>query len=130
MAHPRVLANKEGHFAVFEVAADGGAEHRAVDPDFAALLLGYRRRAIAPAKRSKHGPAIGPTQVVPLTAAAVIEDAFATVDISDGAQPLGHLSGRRIPVDLFERAICAPAQRVQYPLATAVLVIKSSGSHV
>ena len=58
---------------------DRGAEHRGVDPELAGLLLGEGVRAVAGAERPQGRPAVGAAEVVPLAAAAVVEDRLAAV---------------------------------------------------
>ena len=62
-------------------------------------------------------------EVVPLAAAAVVDDRLAAVGVADRAEAGGDLADRGVPVDLLERAVGPPAQRVQHPLAAAVLVV-------
>ena len=77
---PRVLAEEERHVAVLEVGARRGrAEHAVAHPELAGLLLRERARAVARAERAPRRRRVRAGQVVPLAAAAVIEDRVAAV---------------------------------------------------
>ncbi len=108
---------------MFEVAADGRAEHEPVHPRLAGLLLcdgaGAKLRAEGPEGRG----AVEAAQVVPLTAAAVVENRLAAVRIAHGAEPRRYLGDRRGPVDRHEGAVGAPAQGMEHPLTPAVLIV-------
>ena len=55
------------------------AEHLALDPELAGLLLRQRVGGVAHAERPPRGGAVGAAQVVPLPAAAVVHDLLAAV---------------------------------------------------
>ena len=61
-------------------------------------------------------PRVGAAEVVALPAAAVVEDRLAAVLVAHRARPRGDLGDRRVPVDLLERAVGAPAQRRRQPV--------------
>src|SRR5262249_4304531 len=85
--------------------------------------LGNRAGAVLRAERSQGRGAVEAAQVIALAAAAVIEDGVAAVGVADRGQPRRDLGDRRVPVDLLEGPIRAFAQRVEDPLAAAVLVM-------
>ena len=89
----------------------------------ARLLLGDGAGAEAGAEGVERGAGVRAAEVVALPAAAVVDDRLAAVGVTDLAEPGGDLADRRVPVDLLERAVGAPPQRVQDPLAAAVLVV-------
>src|SRR5437773_2884147 len=68
---PRVLADEHGDFTVLEIAAHRRAEHQAVDPGFAGLLLGDCARPELRAERAQRRGAVEAAEMVSLTAAAV-----------------------------------------------------------
>ena len=119
----RVLADDEGDLALVELTAHRVAEHRPVDQHLAALLLGDRAGAEPAAEPLVQRRPVRTAQVVALAAAAVIEDLVAAVGVTHRRQPRGHLAHGGVPVDLLERAVGPAAQRVEHPLATAVLVV-------
>ena len=84
----RVLADEERHLALVELAAHGVAEHRAVDPHLAALLLGDGAGAVLAAEPLVERRAVRTAQVVGLAAAAVVQDLVAAVGVADRAEPL------------------------------------------
>src|SRR5262247_2925186 len=108
---------------MLEVAPHRRAEHQAVDPRFAGLLLGDRARPVLRTERSHRRRAVEPSEVVALATAAVIKDALAAVDVPRGREPRGDLGDRGVPIDLLERAVRAPAERVEHALAPAVLIV-------
>ena len=87
----------------------------AVDPDLPALLLGDGAAAVPAAEPLVQRGAVGPAEMVSLPAAAVVEDLVAAVLVADGAEPLGHLADRGVPVDLLVRAVVTATQRVAAP---------------
>ena len=110
---PRVLAPEHGDLGVLVVArgvAAGAAEQLPVDPELAGLLLGERVRGVADAERSFGRGAVATAEVVPLPAAAVIEDLLAAVLRYDVGEAGRHFGDRGVPVDRFERAVVAAAQ--------------------
>ena len=111
VALPRVLADEQRHLAVLEVGAHATAEHLAVDPELAGLLLRQRVGAVAAAERTQGGAAVAATEMVALPAAAVIEDRLAAVGVAHRREALGDLADRGVPVDLLERAVGAATQR-------------------
>ena len=83
---PRVLADEHRDLGVLEVAARVAAVELVLDPDLAGLLLGQRARAVARAERPQEGAAVGAAEVVPLAAAAVVEDRLAAVLVARSAR--------------------------------------------
>jgi hypothetical protein len=99
---PRILAEEERDLGVLEVGARAGAEHEAVHPEVPGLLLGQGARAIAGSERREGGAGVRAAEVIPLPAAAVIEDRLAAVGVTDLREARGDLADRRVPVDLLE----------------------------
>src|SRR5262245_19939742 len=120
---PRVLADEDGDFTVLEVAADGRAQHQAIDPRFAGFLLRDRARPELRAERAQRRRAVEAAEVVSLPAAAVVQDRLAAVRVPHGREPPGDLGHRGVPVDLLERAVRATAQRMEHALAPTVLIV-------
>src|SRR5262249_43822560 len=71
---PRVLPDEERHLARLEVTADRRAEHQAVDPDLAGLLLRDRAGTELGAKRPQRRVAVGAAEMVALASTAIVED--------------------------------------------------------
>jgi hypothetical protein len=108
---PRVLAEEERHLAVLEIGARVRAHHLVGDPELAGLFLGKGARAMDRAERGACRASVGPRKMVPLAAAAVIEDRFAAVRVADLRESLGDFTDGGFPVHLFVGPVAAPAQR-------------------
>ena len=121
--HPRVLADEQRNLGVLEVGAHDAAEHLAVHPELAGLLLRQRVRAVPAPERPHHRPAVGAAEMIALPAAAVVEDRLATVLVADRLQPGSNLGDRRLPVDLLVGAVGATPERVEDSLGAPVLVV-------
>ena len=120
VALPRVLADEDHDLAVLDLAPDVGAEHLGVDPELAGLLLGEGvRPVLAGAERGERGAGVGPAEVVPLPAAAEVEDRVAAVGVAHRAEAGRDLGDGGVPVDLLEGAVGPAAQRPGQPLAEA-----------
>ena len=65
--------------------------------------------------------------MVALAAASVVEDRLAAVLVANRPQALGDLGDRRVPVDLLERAVRAPAQRRRQAVAGVLVVVEALG---
>src|SRR5262249_36767207 len=63
-------------------------------------------------------------EMVPLPAAAVVEDRLPAVGIADGREAFRDLADRRVPVDLLEAAVAAPAKRFREPVWTVLVVVE------
>ena len=125
VALPRVLADEERDLGLLEVAAHVGAEHLAVDPELARLLLGER---VGPEPRAHGRPGagrVGAAEVVPLPAAAVVEDRLPAVGVAHLGEPGRHLGDGGVPVDLLEGAVVAAAQRGRQAVATVLVVVEA-----
>src|SRR5205814_5520941 len=99
---PRVLADEDGDLAVVEIAVRPGAEHAPVHPELARLLLRERVRPVAVADRGERRGAVGAAEMIPLAAAAVIEDLVAAPARPDVDEFRRHLADRGLPVDRLE----------------------------
>src|SRR2546426_13795 len=99
---PRVLADEHGDFTVLEIAPDRRAEHQAVDPGFAGLLLRDRAGPELRPERAQRRRPVEPAEVISLTPAAVVEDRLAAVRVSHSRQPRGDFADRGVPVDFLE----------------------------
>ena len=108
---------------MLEIAADRRAEHEAVDPDLAGLLLGDGAGAEPGAERPQRGGAVEAAQVVALAAAAIVENRLAAVGVANRAQSRGDLGDGGVPVDRLEGPVGSLAQRMEDPLPAAVLVV-------
>ncbi|CCE12270.1 hypothetical protein BRAS3843_990029 [Bradyrhizobium sp. STM 3843] len=122
---PWIGADHEQQVAMMDVlggVAGLAAEHVAVDPEIAGLLLRQRVENRADPERPQHGVRIGAAGVVALPAAAIERDALATVLLHDIAQAHCDLPNRGIPVDLLEAAVgAAPERRGQAVLVTRIV---------
>ena len=96
------------------------AEHMAVDPEVAGLLLRQRVEDIARTERAQERIGIGAAGVVALPAPAIERQALAAVPVDQVSHPLGDLGNRDIPRDRIEAAVGATAQRRREP----VLVVR------
>src|SRR5262249_15859858 len=101
------------------------AEELSVNPEFSGLLLGERVRAEHRAERRPGGARIGAAEVVPLAAAAVIEDRRSAVRVAHVRELGRALGDRRVPVDLLEGSVGAAAQRRAQPVATVLVVVEA-----
>ena len=99
---PGVLAHEHGDFTVLEIAAYWRAEHQAVDPGFAGLLLRDRAGPELRPERAQRRRPVEPAEVVSLTPAAVVEDGLATVGVPHGCEPRGDFGDCGVPVNLLE----------------------------
>ena len=111
---PGIGADHEQQVAVVHVlggVAGLAAEHMAVDPEIAGLLLRQRVEDMARAERAQQRRGIGAAGMIALAAAAVERKALAAMAIDDVAQSCGDLGNRGVPVDRVKAAIGAPAQR-------------------
>ena len=121
---PRVLADEDRDLAVLEVAVDAGADHAAVHPELAGLLLRERVRAIAIADRRERRRAVRAAEMVPLAAAAVIEDLVAAVARLDVHELRGDLADRGVPIDRFEGPVRPAPERCIEPIAGALVEVE------
>src|SRR5262245_21421544 len=122
---PGVFAQEQRHFAVLEVGARDRTEHAMAHPELARLLLSERARAITRTERTPRRARVHAGQVVTLPAAAVIKDAVASVRIAHARQALRDFAHGRVPVDGFEAAVAAPAQRLGQPITAVLIVIQA-----
>ena len=125
VALPRVLADEDRDLGVLEVAAHVGAEHLAVDPELAGLLLGEGVRAEPRAEGGPGAGGVGAAEVVPLPAAPVVEDRLPAVGVAHLGEPGRHLGDGGVPVDLLERAVVAAAQRGRQPVPAVLVVVEA-----
>src|SRR6266850_5946284 len=98
------------------------AEHPAVDPEIAGLLLGKRIEGVARSQRAQQAGDIGAAGMIALAATAIERKALAAVRGMDLAHPLGDLGDRRLPRDLFEGAVGPPPQRRGQPVLVMGIV--------
>ena len=105
------------------------AEHLAVHPELAGLLLRQRVGPVLGAERPQRGAAVAATEMVPLPATAVVEDRLAAVGVAHRGELLGDLADRGVPVDLLERAVVAAPQRRGQPRLVLVVVEPQAPSH-
>ena len=127
MGVPRVLPDEDRDLCVLVVAGrvtPGLAEEPAVDPELACLLLRERVRGVDAADRRAGRGAEAATQVVPLTAAAVVEDRGATVGVAYRGESLGDLGDRGVPVDRLEHPVGLPAKRRGQPMPAVLVVVE------
>ena len=122
---PRVLAEEQPDLAVLEVAPHVRAEHLPVHPELAGLLLRQRARAERRAERGPGGGGVRAAEVVPLPAAAVVEDRRAAVGVAHVGEAGGDLADRGVPVDLLEGAVGPAAQRRGEAVRTVLVVVEA-----
>ena len=125
LRHPRVLADEDRRPRRARTRRGCGRRELRVDPGLAGLLLRQRVRAVPRAERLEERAAVGAAEVVSLAAAAVVEDRLAAVLVADAREPGGDLGDRRVPVDLLERAVGAPAQRRRQPVRAVLVVVEA-----
>src|SRR5947209_5863635 len=97
------------------------AEELAVDPELARLLLRECVRGVHRPEGRPRRPRVCPAEVVPLPAAAVVEDRLAAVRVADAGEAGGDLADRGLPVDLLEAAVRAAAERRGEPVAPVLV---------
>ena len=123
---PGIGADHEQQVAMMDIlggVAGLAAEHVAVDPEIAGLLLRQRVEDMPRAERAQKRVGIGAAGVIALAAAAIERKALAAVAIDHLAQPR-----RRSPqiavshVDRVEPAVGASAQRRGQPVAVMRVV--------
>ena len=124
---PRVLADEHRHLGVLEVGAHHGAEELGVDEELARLLLGQRVGLERGAERGAGRARVPAAEMVPLAAAAVIEDRRPTPRVSDVPEPGRNFGDRGVPVDLLERAVVAAPERGRQPVAAVLVVVEAQG---
>jgi hypothetical protein len=124
---PRVLADEDGDLGMLDVAAVVGADDPGIHPRLARLLLRERVGPVAHAERGARRPRVGTAKVVPLPAAAVIEDRRAPVSVPDASEAGGHLSDGRVPVDGFVRAVRATPHWRGEPVPSVLVVVEPQG---
>ena len=127
---PRVLAHEDEDLGLLPVTgrvAAGSAVELSVDPELAGLLLGQGVGLVLRAEGGAGGPPVGAAQVVPLAAAPVVEDRLAAVGGPHVVEAGGDLGDRRVPVDLLEGPVGAPAQRGRQPVAAVLVVVEAQG---
>jgi len=122
---PGIGADHEQEVAVVDVL--GGvtglaAEHVAVNPEIAGLLLRQRVEDMARAECAHQRRGVGAAGMVALTAAAIQRKALAAVAVDDFTKLGRDLGNRRVPVDRLEAAVGTAAQRRGQ--AVAVMGIK------
>ena len=114
---PGVLADEHGDLGLVEVGPHVSAQELAVHEHLTGLLLGQRVRAEGRAQRGAGGAGVGAAEMVPLPAAAVVEDRLAAMLLAD----------RGVPVDLLETAVSAAPQRRGQAVATVLVVVQAQG---
>src|SRR5262249_18331427 len=133
VGEPWVLAEEQRHLAVLEVGARVAAQHLVRDPELARLLLRERARAVDRAENRARAAAVRSREMVPLAAAggwspgapaAVVEHRPPAVGVTDGCEARRNLADRRVPVDLLEAAVAAPAERFREPVGTVLVVVE------
>src|SRR6202040_3883378 len=113
MRDPWVGPDHEQQIAVVDIL--GGvtgltAEHMAVDPEVAGLLLRQRVEDIARTERAQERVGIGAAGVVALPATAIERQALAAVPVDQVSHPPGDLGNRDVPRDRIESAVGATTQ--------------------
>ncbi len=101
------------------------AEHLALHPELAGLLLRQRVGAILHAERLQRRIAICATQMVSLSAAAVVEDALAAVLRADRCSSFCAISRMAVrPVDRLVRSVGPPAHRRAQAVRAVLVVVQ------
>ena len=125
---PGILAHEHRHLGALEVrrrVAARAAEQLRIDPRLTRFLLGQGVRHVADSERGASGGGEGSPEVVPLAAAAVVEDRLAPVFVADRTEPGSDLGDGSVPVDLLERAVRAAPQRRAEPVARVLVVVEA-----
>ena len=111
LRHPGVLTNVDRDLGVLELTAGMPAVQVLVDPGLARLLLCQRVGAVLGSDGLQEGTAIGPAQVIALTAPAVIKDLVSAITVTDVLEALGDLDDGRIPIDFLIGTVGSAAHR-------------------
>ena len=127
MGLPGVLADEYGDLGALEVAgrvAARAAVELAVDPELPRLLLSERVRRVDRAQRLASRGAVGAAEMVPLAAAAVVEDRLAAVGLADRGELRGDLADGGVPVDRLEGAVGASPEGRLQAVPTRLVVVE------
>jgi hypothetical protein len=122
---PRVLADEHRHFAVLKVAVHARAEHPAVHPELAGLLLRESVRTKLRAERFQCAVRISAPEMIPLTAPAVIKNRLSAVPGFHLEEALGDFGYRCVPVNCLEGSVVATPQRRRQPIRGVLVRIQS-----
>src|SRR5271155_5836387 len=123
MRLPWVLADEHGDLGLLVAAAEAGPEEFVVDPELAGLFLGERVGAENRAERAPGRGAVASAKMIPLPAAAVIEDARAAELLANFKEAGSDLADRGIPVDFLEVAVGSPPHRRSQPVPAILVVV-------
>ena len=94
-----------------------------VHPELAGLFLRQRVGAEDRAKRAPSRGAVASAQMIPLPAAAVIEDARAAPLLAHSKEARGDLADCGVPVDFLEAAVGPPPHRRSQPVSAILVVV-------
>ena len=124
LRHPWILPDEDGYFGVLELAPRVAAVQVRIDPRFARLLLRQCTRPILRAQRFQECAAVGPAEMIALSAAAVVEDLVSAVGFADALEALGDLDNRGVPVDFLICSVGASAQRGGQATAAVLVMVQ------
>jgi hypothetical protein len=124
LGHPWVLADEHRNLGALELAAGVRAVHPVLDPRLPRLLLRQRAGPVARPQRPKERAAVAAAQVVPLAAAAVVQDRLAAVGVSNLGAALRDPPDRGLPVNLLKAPIWTSSERRRQPVAAVLIVVK------
>ena len=102
-----------------------GPEHATLYPGLSGLLLGKRIGASGDAEGSAGRGAIGPAEMISLTAAAVIQNPLATMLVDDLLETGSYLADGGVPVDGLIGAVFPPPHRRCEPTAIVLVVVEA-----
>src|SRR5882757_6928277 len=111
MRLPRILADEDRDFRVLEIRSGTAAVEASIDPELAGLFLREGVRRIDHAEGAPRRDTVCAAEMVTLSAAAVVEDACATVGIAHAHQAFRNFPDGGVPVDFFKGAVGAAPQR-------------------
>ena len=124
---PGVLADKDGQLGVVKVAVHPSAQHAPLHPKLAGLLLGQRVRAVLDPQRLQGGVAVGPSEVVSLATASVVEDFLAAMLLLDGLEAGSDLFDGGVPGDGFVTPVGATAHGGVEAVARVLVAVEALG---
>ena len=108
---------------MLEVTVHAGAEHLALDPEFAGLLLRQRVGTELVADRLQKTVGVGAAEVVALATAPVIKNALAAVCSLDRHELVCDFANRHVPANRLVTPVRSTAQGRGQPVSAILVVI-------
>ncbi len=124
MREPRVFADEQPRLCSVRSRRASSRRPSCCNPELAGLLLRERTRTMHGSKECTRRAAVDVGQVVTLAPAAVVEDRFPAVLVADRGKACSYFADGRVPIDLFEAAVVAPAQRLRQTMWAVLVVVE------